>query len=155
MEKKDLDAIVAAERLCYDFPWSADQFLRELDNPLAAVDLLFAGRQLAGYLCSWLICGELHIHNVATLPQFRRLKVAARLMRHAMARCPAEDLERVFLEVRISNAGAIALYKSLGFSEVGIRKDYYPGGEDAILMELNIDRSKQGFLYIKGESYDA
>jgi len=155
MEKKDLDAVVAAERLCYACPWSAELFQCELDNPLSTVDLLFMDEQLAGYLCSWLVCGELHIHNVATLPQFRRRGVAARLMRHAMARCPAGELKKVFLEVRAGNAGAIALYISFGFAEVAVRRNYYPDGEDALLMELNIDASKSISLYLQGENHDA
>ena len=137
MEKKDLDAVIAAERICYACPWSADLFQRELDNPLATVDLLFLDEQLAGYLCSWLVCGELQIHNVVTLPQFRRRGVAARLMSHAMARCPDGELEKVFLEVRVGNFGAIALYRSFGFADVMVRKSYYADGEDALLMELS------------------
>jgi len=136
MEEKDLDLVVAAEARCYSHPWSAKVFLRELANPLAQIRLLFVATELAGYLCSWFICGELHIHNVATLPEFRRRGVAARLIQTAMAAHQGQGLERVFLEVRAGNAGAIALYRSLGFRQSGCRKRYYPDGEDALLMEL-------------------
>ncbi|OHB32352.1 MAG: ribosomal-protein-alanine N-acetyltransferase [Desulfuromonadaceae bacterium GWC2_58_13] len=139
MEKKDLNAVVAAERLCYAHPWSSELFRQELDNPLSAIDLLFLEEQLAGYLCSWRICGELHIHNVATLPPFRRRGVAVRLIRHVMARCSDGALEKVFLEVRVGNSAAISLYRCFGFADVVVRKNYYPDGEDALLMELNID----------------
>ncbi len=149
MEKKDLDVVVGAERLCYPYPWSAELFQQELDNPLSTVELLFINEQLAGYLCSWLVCGELHIHNVATLPLFRRRGVAARLMRHAMARCPVGEPEKVFLEVRAGNAGAIALYRSFGFADVMVRKNYYPDGEDALLMELDVNGSKPLSLCIQ------
>ncbi len=155
MEKKDLDAVVGAERLCYPYPWSAELFRQELDNPLSTIDLLFINEQLAGYLCSWLICGELHIHNVATLPAFRRRGVAARLIRYVIDRCPAAGLEKVLLEVRVGNAGAIALYRSFGFVDVVVRKKYYSDGEDALLMELDIDRSKPIFLSLQGENHDA
>ncbi|MEJ2201869.1 MAG: ribosomal protein S18-alanine N-acetyltransferase [Desulfuromonadaceae bacterium] len=137
MEKKDLDAILDAERLCHPQPWSAELFQRELDNPVAAVDLLFLEGQLAGYLCSWLICGELHIHNVATVPRFRRRGVAVRLLSHALARCPGGRPDRALLEVRAGNTAAIALYRALGFEAVARRSKYYADGEDALLMELD------------------
>lgn len=137
MQKEDLDILACAERLCHAHPWSAELFLQELDNPLSTIDLLYMDGQLAGYLCSWLVCGELHIHNVATLPHFRRRGVAGRLMRHVMGRCTGLEPEKVFLEVRVGNGGAISLYRSLGFVDVVVRKNYYPDGEDALLMEWN------------------
>jgi ribosomal-protein-alanine N-acetyltransferase len=136
MALADLEEVVAVENLCYSHPWSAELFRRELDNPLSTVDLLWVDGKLAGYLCSWLVCGELHILNVATAPAFRRRGVAAALLRHLFARSRGQGLERAFLEVRASNAGAIALYRAFGFHPVSRRQRYYPDGEDALIMEL-------------------
>lgn len=136
MGRDDLEQVLAVENHCYAFPWSAELFLRELVNPLATVDLLWMGSDLAGYLCSWLVAGELQILNVATSPAFRRRGVAATLLRHAFARSRKLGCERAFLEVRVSNSGAIALYGTFGFNPVSRRKRYYADGEDALVMEL-------------------
>lgn len=135
MSPADIDQVAAIERLCHSHPWSAELFRRELDNPLATVDLLWFDAQLAGYLCSWLVCGELNILNVATAPAFRRRGVAATLLRHVFERNRAQGVERAFLEVRVSNVGAIALYRSFGFRTVSRRQHYYADGEDAVIME--------------------
>ena len=136
MERADLEQVLAVENQCYAFPWSAELFLRELENPLATVDLLWMGGDLAGYLCSWLVAGELQILNVATAPAFRRRGVAATLLRHALARGRQQGFQGAFLEVRASNFEAIALYGTFGFKPVSLRKGYYADGEDALLMEL-------------------
>ena len=133
-EMKDLDELLAVERLCYPRPWSERQFLDELQAPHAYLDLLQLNDRLAGYICYWLAAGELHILNVATAPAFRRRKVAQRLVAHAMDQARQRRAERACLEVRRANHGAIALYRSLGFENDCIRRGYYSDGEDALLM---------------------
>jgi ribosomal-protein-alanine N-acetyltransferase len=137
MQPSDLARVVEIENLCYPNPWSAELFERELDNPLAAVDLLWVEGEIAGYLCSWLVSGELNILNVAVVPAFRRRGAAAALLRYVIEKSRRQGLERSFLEVRVGNAGAIELYRSFGFKPVSIRKRYYPDGEDAVVMELD------------------
>jgi ribosomal-protein-alanine N-acetyltransferase len=137
MQTSDLASVLEIENLCYPNPWSAELFQRELDNPLADVDLLWIEGTLAGYLCSWLVSGELNILNVAVAPDFRRRGAAAVLLRHVIGKSRNQGLERAFLEVRVGNAGAIALYRSFGFREVSLRKRYYPDGEVAIIMDLD------------------
>jgi ribosomal-protein-alanine N-acetyltransferase len=134
MQPSDLARVLEIEDLCYPNPWSAELFQRELDNHLAAVDLLWVEGELAGYLCSWLVSGELNILNVAVAPDFRRRGAAAALLRHVVEKSRDQGFERAFLEVRIGNAGAIALYRSFGFKSVSLRKCYYPDGEDALVM---------------------
>ncbi|MDY0268158.1 ribosomal protein S18-alanine N-acetyltransferase [Trichloromonas sp.] len=138
MEEKDLDEIVRAEGECYSHPWSAEIFRRELANPVSRLRLLHLDGQPAAYLCAWYLVGELHIHNIATRPPFRRQGLAIKLLRGIIDECRETGLERVFLEVRVGNIGAIALYRAFGFREAGRRKGYYPDGEDALLMELEI-----------------
>jgi len=130
----DLERVVAVERLCHDHPWSAELFQRELANPISTIDLFWFGERLAGFLCSWMVAGELEILNVATDPVFRRRGVAAALMRHVFARARSEGLESAFLEVRVGNTGAIDLYHKFGFAVVARRPHYYADGEDALLM---------------------
>lgn len=82
---------------------------------------------------------EAEILDVAVVPTWRRRGIARWLLREVFTRLPA-DIHRVLLDVRVSNEAARELYRSLGFSEDGVRRNYYPttGGcrEDAVLMSL-------------------
>lgn len=134
MRVADLDEVAALEAVCYADPWSRDQFQRELETSCAFSDLCRIDGDLAGYHCYWLIAGEMQILNLAIAPEFQRRGLARRLLNHAFARCRPLALQRAYLEVRTSNAAAITLYRSCGFSEVGLRRGYYADGEDALLM---------------------
>ncbi|MBE0575155.1 MAG: ribosomal protein S18-alanine N-acetyltransferase [Desulfuromonadales bacterium] len=143
MQLADLIAVHQLECASQQEPWSLQHFADELDNPVATVILYWHCGQLAGFLCSWLIAGELQIQNLATLPALRRRGVAARLLEHAIARSRVAGLTSVWLEVRASNAPAIALYKRFGFSACGKRCAYYPDGEDALIMTFDAVRSEE------------
>jgi [ribosomal protein S18]-alanine N-acetyltransferase len=138
MTRADLAKVLKVERAGFSHPWTEAMLLAELDNPQASIDLLWQGESLAAYLCSWFVCGELHILNLVTAPQYRRRGLARCLLDHVVARCRPDGLEQVLLEVRIGNQAAIALYEYYGFSREGVRKRYYPDGEDALLMTLKI-----------------
>lgn len=138
MTMSDLDQVVAVERLCHAHPWSAELFQRELANPISTIDLLWFGDTLAGFLCVWMIGGELEILNVATAPACRRRGVAAALMRHAFERGRSQGLQSAFLEVRVGNTGAIELYRKFGFTVVSRRPRYYADGEDALVMHYSV-----------------
>ncbi len=133
-EISDLDGILSIENQCYPNPWSRTLFEKELENPVSTVNLLFFGDRLGGYLCSWFICGELQILNVATSPACRRRGVAAALISHVFERSLKQGMEEAFLEVRVGNLGAQALYSRFGFKTVSCREKYYSDGEDALLM---------------------
>lgn len=136
MSTADLPAVLEIERQCQPDPWSEAMFLGELNNPCARVDVcLLEEGELAGFLCSWLISGELSILNLATAPRHQRRGVAATLLQHCLARAQTKGLERAWLEVRAGNAGAIALYHRFGFELAGERKKYYADGEDALVMQ--------------------
>ncbi len=131
----DMDQVLEVEKDCYAHPWSAESFRSELESPVSRVELLLCGGRLAGYLCSRSVAGELEVLNVAVSTVFRRRGVARRLLIHCLQNSQACPLEKAFLEVRVGNAGAIALYNSIGFRNLGLRKGYYPDGEDALVME--------------------
>ena len=135
--EKDLPAVLEIEQQSYPHPWSAAQFVQELQNSISAVKLLWVDQQLAGYLCYWLVVGELQVLNIATAPEFRRQGVGRILLEHAFAECRCQGLEKAFLEVRVSNVAAITLYCRQGFVADVVRKGYYRDGEDALLMVRN------------------
>ncbi len=134
MQRSDLAAVQRLECASQKEPWNLQHFTDELENPVASVDLYWHNNQLGGFLCTWLIAGELQIQNLATLPAMRRCCVAVRLLEYVIARSKIVGLTSIWLEVRVSNTPAIALYERFGFSADGKRSEYYPDGEDALIM---------------------
>lgn len=130
----DLEAIWGIEQECYAYGWSRAQLAQEIGHAVGTFELCCVGPRIAGYICYWLIAGELQILNVATASAFRRRGVAARLLEQALSSCAARGLDSAWLEVRAGNAAAIALYRRFGFVVAGRRPAYYPDGEDALLM---------------------
>ena len=141
---RDLPQIIEIERLSFDNPWSRDSFLRELSLPFSrttvAITTNGTTEAIVGYLCRWLVADECHILNVAVHPDARRARIAARLMEHAIGEAKREKARFVTLEVRRSNVAARSLYRKLSFEERRLRRNYYGSGEDAIVMELRLDR---------------
>jgi ribosomal-protein-alanine N-acetyltransferase len=138
MQREDLAAVHQLECASQHDPWSLKHFVDELDSRVATIDLYWREEQLAGFLCSWLIAGELQIQNLATLPQMRRRGIAAKLLAHAIERSQEQGLTYVCLEVRVTNKPAITLYERFGFTIDGTRPSYYPDGEDALIMTYQL-----------------
>lgn len=91
------------------------------------------------FLLAWAVADELHLIHIATHPDDRR-KGAARALMHTLVDHAVENRSRlVLLEVRRTNRPAIRLYRSFGFSAIGLRRRYYADGEDAIEMMLVLD----------------
>lgn len=90
------------------------------------------------YVSAWHVVDELHILNVATRTSERRTGIARALLDHVLAWSRDAGVRLVLLEVRRSNAPAIALYASLGFATFGERRGYYDDGEDAVEMRLEL-----------------
>lgn len=135
MKAADLPEVLEIEGQCQPDPWSEAMFHGELNNPCATVEVCVLEGAVVGFLCSWLVQGELSILNLATAPQRQRRGIAARLLQGCLDRAAQAGLERAWLEVRAGNAGAIALYRRFGFVEAGRRKKYYADGEDALVLQ--------------------
>ncbi len=133
----DLDEVLDIERRSFPEPWSRGMFLHELKLPFSTS---FAARaadpphELLGYICWWLIGDELQILNLAVRPERRQRGIGRALVELALDAVQARRAGTVTLEVRQDNGAAIALYRSFGFTESGVRRDYYGYGTDAVLM---------------------
>ncbi len=134
--KSDIDALAELERLCFSVPWSWESIARSITESnnsrfyLAELD----GKTVACVSCWLLPPYECQLGNVAVDPEYRRRGIATLLLKKMLADCEALGIMDVTLEVRVSNTGAQALYKGLGFESEGIRKGYYQGKEDAVIM---------------------
>ncbi|MBP2632721.1 MAG: ribosomal-protein-alanine acetyltransferase [Firmicutes bacterium] len=133
----DLDAVVTVENQSFVSPWSRQAFCDELYNQLAHYLLAVMEETVIGYVGMWLIIDEAHITNVAVLPSYRKLGIGKCMMQKALDVAKERGAVSMTLEVRPSNAPALALYKNLGFEHAGVRKNYYEDTqEDAIIMWL-------------------
>lgn len=141
MDKSHLPAIVALEQECFSSPWSAQLLEDELYNP--NVSLIVAEDEtgaLLGYGMIGVVLDEGCLEKIAVAPQHRRQGVAEEIL-NAFLRFGRVHLAFLTLEVRESNAAAIALYERLGFQEVGRRKNYYADlGEDALLLTVTFPK---------------
>lgn len=136
MTGDDLEQVLAIERVSFPSPWSKQHFLDELGSPYAFPLSAFDGAgRLVGFICPMQLLDEGHILDVAVDPECRGKGVGRLLVQRVMDDCRNADASFVSLEVRVSNAAAIALYEGMGFVETGRRKRYYENGEDAIMME--------------------
>jgi ribosomal-protein-alanine N-acetyltransferase len=123
----------------FDTPWGEHAFAELLDSP--GVQLSGDAR---GFILTRTIADEAEILTVAVRPSARRQGLGHELIAAAIVSSAAHGAERMFLEVAESNVAAIALYKSNGFEQVGLRKNYYQradgSSEHAMVMALNFSQ---------------
>ena len=136
MDASHLDGIAAIEKMCFSMPWSRNMLEEELYNDCAAYLVAEDDKGVVlGYAGIQIILDEGYITNVAVLPELRRGHIASQLLKVFFDFAEANDLSFITLEVRPTNAAAIALYEKFGFAEVGRRKNYYEKPkEDALIM---------------------
>jgi ribosomal-protein-alanine N-acetyltransferase len=116
------------------------QLKEELGRPWARPRVARnAEGRATGMLLAWNVADEVQILDVAVHPALRRRGIGRALMSDALDAARARAAVRLFLEVRRSNAAAIALYRSFGFYALGVRKRYYPDDEDAVEMALALE----------------
>ena len=146
MRPLDLDDVLAIERASFSMPWSRGAFLYEMEqNQVARCFVVREVDRVVGYVCLWEMADELHITNIAVHPSVRRRGIGRTLLARVLDDARQRALRLVVLEVRPSNAEALALYESFGFRVVGRRRGYYyDTGEDALVMEANLGRETQG-----------
>ena len=140
MREADLAAVHAVEIRAYEVPWTLGIFRDCLHADYPAWVLDVDGR-VGGYFLMSIAAGEAHVLNVCVAPELQGAGHGRALLRALLRLARARRAERVFLEVRPSNPGAIALYETEGFNEIGRRPRYYParnGREDAVVMALEL-----------------
>jgi ribosomal-protein-alanine N-acetyltransferase len=135
---EDVDRIVEIETEGFLHPWSRELVERELGHAWSQVLLALApggDERVLGYIVFWLVHDEVHVLNVATALAARRCGVGRALMLAAEEAGRERGARLSTLEVRRSNVPAIALYRDLGYRQVGIRPNYYAEErEDAFVM---------------------
>ena len=141
MNEVDLDTVLAVEFLSYSFPWSRGIFRDCLQANYDCRVLCIDG-DVVGHAILNCVAGEAHLLNVCIRRDLQGQGLGRLFVRQVIKRAQLLGADILLLEVRPSNKIAVALYESLGFSQVGMRKDYYPsdlGREDALVFSRNID----------------
>ena len=135
MESAHFSQVAQLEKLCFSAPWSENSISSELTNPLSCWLVALDGDRVAGYVGSQTVLDESDMMNIAVDPQYRRQGIAQALVEELVKCLARKGSHCLTLEVRASNAGAIALYEKLGFVQVGLRKNYYRNPrEDAMIL---------------------
>ncbi|MCX7608058.1 MAG: ribosomal protein S18-alanine N-acetyltransferase [Anaerolineales bacterium] len=139
MTLADVPAVYEIDRLSFSLPWTEGSFRYEVaENPHSRSWVAEVDGRVVGMLVLWLVLDEAHIATIATHPDYRRQGIGERLLLYALRSARAEGARRAFLEVRVGNRAAQALYKKYGFVVDGVRPKYYKdNNEDALLMSLD------------------
>lgn len=116
--------------------WSEGSIRNSLMDMQTTALVSVLGEQVSGCIFGVIVAGEAEILNLAVDPVHRRKGFGRQLVRQILAEWQKRSVQRIFLEVRESNSGAIKLYEELGFRLVGRRKKYYSAPEeDALVLE--------------------
>ncbi|GBE08322.1 ribosomal-protein-alanine N-acetyltransferase [bacterium BMS3Abin11] len=140
MREIDLAEVLAIENVSYDFPWTEGIFRDCLKKQYPSM-LFVQQKRILAYAIFQFIVDECHLLNLCIRQEERRQGLATKMVQYLMNQARQNDMGSIFLEVRESNTAAIKLYDKLGFNEIGLRRDYYPGSsgrEDALVLAHEI-----------------
>lgn len=136
--EKDLPALAVLERSCFDDPWTVEMLRAEIFKQDSYGLILEEDGKALGYACGNALFEDGEIEKVAVLAECRGKGYGKALVLGLLALAEKKGAQRVFLEVRASNAPALGLYQSVGFEKTRLRKRYYENGEDALEMKKEL-----------------
>lgn len=134
----DLPRAFEIELASHAFPWTEKTLASNQGERYLNLKIM-QGDVMAGFAITQIVLDEATLFNIAIDPAFQRQGLGRTLLEEVIQQLEQKDVFTLWLEVRASNAKAIALYESLGFNELSVRRNYYPaaqGREDAIMMAL-------------------
>ena len=134
MTEAHVPQIAEIETLCFTDPWSEKSVASELGNRLSLWLVAMDGDTVAGYVGSQSVLDEADMMNVAVHPDYRRQGIGRELVLALAEALQKKGIRGLMLEVRQSNAPAIALYEQLGFQQVGMRPNYYRNPKENALI---------------------
>ncbi len=136
---EDMKRLSRIAAVCFPDPWSEKLFTEAFHSSYTEITLAKTDSgEIAGYLVLSDAGDEKSVDDIAVSPEYRRMGIARQLLESAHGKYAGCNF---ILEVRESNAPAIALYASLGYKQVGFRKRYYRNpDEGAVLMTRDINQ---------------
>lgn len=141
MIQADVDAVLAIEQGVQAYPWTRGNFVDALDNAyICRVDETEDG-EIRGYAILMPAVDEAELLTIGVAWAHQRKGLGRAILSEMLSIARTKHLQRVFLEVRSDNVAAIALYRSAGFIEIGVRRGYYRnenGSQDAVTMACDL-----------------
>lgn len=142
MQPGDVDEVLVIENTEYPHPWTRGNFVESLRIDYEAVTLRDARHRLVGYFVAMVVVDELHLLNITVCGNLQGRGVGRLLLDKVVALSQEKKTASILLEVRPTNARALAVYQRYGFAPIGRRKGYYPAAdnrrEDAIVMRYSL-----------------
>lgn len=139
MTQADVPAIAELEKICFSDPWSENSIASELDNRLSYWLVAEENDKVVGYVGSQSVLDSADMMNVAVDPEYRKQGIGEALVGELLVHLKEKKIISLFLEVRVSNMPAIALYEKLGFTVAGRRPKYYRNPrEDALILRKEL-----------------
>ena len=142
MSEADLDAVMAIENVIYTHPWTRGNFVDSIKASSHCWIMEWQG-VIAGYAVIMTGAGEAHLLNLSVAAAWQRRGLGREMLLYVIDFINKNKISVLFLEVRVSNTAARALYAQAGFHEIGVRRGYYPARinnldarEDAIVLEF-------------------
>ncbi len=140
MELDDVERVLPIASTSLTNPWSKKMFLGELSHPYSHCFLVCQNiedieKKLIGFLCFRILGEESELLNICIHPQYRQKGLGKWMMEFYLHFSYQHGVKKHYLEVDPLNRAAVHLYQSLGFHQVGLRKNFYQGRWDALVME--------------------
>ncbi len=136
MTADDVEAVLAIEQIVQPYPWTRGNFEDALSSAYRCVVDEREG-DIVSYAIVMPVLDEAELLNIGVAADQQRKGLGQTMLQDLLSWAVTHGMQRIFLEVRVSNAPAIALYRKTGFAEIGMRRGYYhnaQGREDALLM---------------------
>ena len=143
MNEVHLKDLALLEKQCFSVPWSESALEAELKKDNSRFFVAITKNEVSGYIGANNVLGEVYINNIAVFYNYRGFGIGEALLAHLINVSKEENCDLVTLEVRVSNTPARKLYEKLGFSEVGVRKNFYEKpNEDGIIYTKYLGENK-------------
>ncbi len=137
MTEEDFKNILDIEQDVFPAPWPYEVFYTHFLSASCITVVALLSGNVVGYLVGCQEDSKFHLRNIAVSREYWRKGFGTKLLSYLLEKLKEnQSIHSCYLEHRISNEGAFALYRSSGFTFEGIRKDYYKKGEDAVIMGI-------------------
>lgn len=141
MNLADMDAIMRIEQRVHANPWTRGNFTDALKSDCIC-KVYEADGEMLGYVVLMPAVDEVQLLNISIAAGHQRKGLGRKLLEETMQIARGMSMRRMLLEVRPSNVAALGLYRDAGFSQIGLRRGYYPSEdnrrEDAVVMECEL-----------------
>ena len=136
----DIEKIMEIERVSFENPWSKPSFFRVMVDDVTKFFVADIDGKVVGYIVYWIIEDEAHVANIAVHPEMRGRGIGKKLLEKVLLDSGEKNVSCINLEVNEKNEVAKNFYFKYGFEIVGVRKRYYSGHDDALLLTKKIER---------------